>query len=181
MADRLDDVLVKDALEGLPAWDGDSNGITRTVPVAGPMADDLVARVSETAESMDHHPEIDREGETLTFRLVTHSAGGVTVTDIALASVIEDLVADVTGQPAQHGHHEVLTEAVEGSPETTDTDTDEDTLEPMIGQRSAGAGGPAVLLPSDEPDQPEPGVAAEQAPRHIDLEPGTRVERDTSV
>jgi 4a-hydroxytetrahydrobiopterin dehydratase len=157
MAERLDDPLVEDALNGLPAWSGDSNGITRVVPVTGPMADDLIASVGETATAMDHHPEVNRDGEGVTFLLTTHSAGGVTVTDIAMASVIEDLVASKTHLDAEHGHHEVMTEAVEVSPKIHTDD-----VEPMIGQPAGGAGGPATMLPSADPGAPEPGIEPEQ-------------------
>jgi 4a-hydroxytetrahydrobiopterin dehydratase len=107
MPDRLDDVLVEDALQGLPSWSGDSRTITRSVDVSGPLADELVNRVAQTAEAMDHHPEVQLAEDRLTFVLSTHSAGGVTVLDIALASTIEDHVAATTGEPAQHGHHDV--------------------------------------------------------------------------
>ena len=107
MPDRLDDVLVEDALQGLPSWSGDSRTITRSVDVSGPMADELVNRVAQTAEAMDHHPEVQITPAGLVFVLSTHSAEGVTVLDIALASTIEDLVSATTGQPAQHGEQDI--------------------------------------------------------------------------
>jgi 4a-hydroxytetrahydrobiopterin dehydratase len=107
MPDRLDDVLVKDALHGLPAWTGDSRAITRTVEVDSAKADELVSAVAKTAEAMDHHPEVQITPAGLVFVLSTHSAEGVTVLDIALASTIEDLVSATTGQPAQHGEQDI--------------------------------------------------------------------------
>ena len=45
------------------------------------------------AEELDHHPDIDIRWRTLTFRLSTHSAGGVTHRDVELARRIDDIVA----------------------------------------------------------------------------------------
>jgi 4a-hydroxytetrahydrobiopterin dehydratase len=41
--------------------------------------------------SHDHHPEIDNRYTTLTFTLSTHSAGGLTGKDLALAREIDRL------------------------------------------------------------------------------------------
>ena len=48
------------------------------------------------AEEMDHHPDIDIRWRTLTFRCSTHSAGGVTTRDIALANRIDRILADAS-------------------------------------------------------------------------------------
>jgi 4a-hydroxytetrahydrobiopterin dehydratase len=48
--------------------------------------------VAEAAERADHHPDIDIRWRTLTFRLSTHSEGGLTANDLAMAGVIDDLV-----------------------------------------------------------------------------------------
>jgi len=90
MATLLDDRLVTDAMTNLDEWSGDAQRITRTVHIDD--VDALVAAVGETADAMDHHPEVSREGDAVTFTLWTHSAGGVTELDIALASRIDDLV-----------------------------------------------------------------------------------------
>ena len=90
MATLLDDRLVTDAMENLDGWSGDAKRISRTVRVDD--VDGLVGAVAETADAMDHHPEVQREGDGVTFTLWTHSAGGVTELDIALASRIDDLV-----------------------------------------------------------------------------------------
>jgi 4a-hydroxytetrahydrobiopterin dehydratase len=158
MPERLEEEMVADALVALPAWSGDSATISRSVTASGSSAEELIDRVNETAESMNHQPGLERGDDTVTVTLATESVGGVTSVDIAMASVIEDLVAATTGEPAQHAHHEV-------SLEQSDPDvTPGDPLEPMIGARSGGAGGPAVLLPSDEPGHSEPGIAPEQLP-----------------
>src|SRR4051794_10482724 len=103
MATLLDDRLVTDAMTNLDEWSGDAHRICRTIRIDD--VDGLVAAVGEAADAMDHHPEIERDGGSVTFTLWTHSAGGVTELDIALASRIDDLVLttnhlqrDATGQ-----------------------------------------------------------------------------------
>ena len=54
-------------------------------------------RVAEIAEASDHHPDIDIRWRTLTFRCSTHSAGGVTDLDTALAAAISSQVAEAGG------------------------------------------------------------------------------------
>lgn len=58
----------------------------RFADFAGALA--FVNRVGELAEQVDHHPDIDIRWRTLTFRCSTHSAGGVTELDVALAAAI---------------------------------------------------------------------------------------------
>ncbi len=50
-----------------------------------------VNRVGELAEVAGHHPDIDIRWDTVTLRLSTHSAGGLTERDLALAAEIDDL------------------------------------------------------------------------------------------
>jgi 4a-hydroxytetrahydrobiopterin dehydratase len=52
---------------------------------------DFVNRVGEIAERADHHPDIDIRWNTVTLRLSTHSAGGITNKDLELAREIDDL------------------------------------------------------------------------------------------
>ncbi len=52
----------------------------------------LVNRVAELAEAADHHPDILVHGwNSVRLRLTTHSAGGLTKHDFALARQIDDL------------------------------------------------------------------------------------------
>ena len=98
MADgRTDRVLTDEevaaALAGLPEWSGDHNGIRRSVKAATvPAGITLVARVAEAAEAADHHPDIDIRWRTITFTLVTHSAGGVTGKDVAMARTVDEII-----------------------------------------------------------------------------------------
>ena len=94
MADLLDAAGVERALAELTDWSGDGTGIRRTVELASfPVAVQVVDRVAEVAEQLDHHPDIDIRWRTLTFGCATHSAGGVTDRDVALARLIDEIVA----------------------------------------------------------------------------------------
>ena len=98
MADRpqpLDEGALATALKDRPEWTGDTAGIERTIECSSfPAAIDLVRRVGEAAEAMDHHPDIDIRWRTVRFAVSTHSAGGVTALDIDLAGRIDALAAE---------------------------------------------------------------------------------------
>jgi 4a-hydroxytetrahydrobiopterin dehydratase len=51
--------------------------------------------VAEIAESLNHHPDIDIRWRTLTFRVSTHSKGGLTGKDVSLAGQIDEVIADM--------------------------------------------------------------------------------------
>lgn len=88
----LDDEAVRTALEGLTDWAGDTSAISRTVEAADFMTGiRLVADVAAEAEAVNHHPDIDIRWRNVTFRLSTHSEGGVTEADVRLAHVIDEL------------------------------------------------------------------------------------------
>ena len=53
----------------------------------------LVDAVAVVADELDHHPDMDIRWTTVTFRLSTHSAGGITANDIELAKRIDALAA----------------------------------------------------------------------------------------
>jgi 4a-hydroxytetrahydrobiopterin dehydratase len=92
MAQLLPDDQLDAALVELPDWTRDGDAIRRDV-TAPTFADGiaLVARVAEVADERDHHPDIDIRWTTVTFRLSTHSAGGVTDADTAMAREIDRL------------------------------------------------------------------------------------------
>ena len=77
--------------EGLQ-WGREGDELTKTVrrgDFAAALA--LVNEVGALAESANHHPDIDIRWNTVTLRLSTHSAGGLTNLDLALAKAIDAL------------------------------------------------------------------------------------------
>ena len=99
MADLLDADSVRNAVAVLDGWEGGPDAIVRTVGLRSfPAAIAVVDRVAKVAEEMDHHPDIDIRWRTLTFRCWTHTAGGITDRDVALAKAISEQVDAKTGE-----------------------------------------------------------------------------------
>ncbi|MFE1592752.1 4a-hydroxytetrahydrobiopterin dehydratase [Nocardia sp. NPDC058705] len=81
------------ALATLPEWSREGDAITRTVKAPSFLAGiETVRKVAEAAEAADHHPDIDIRWRTLRFTLSTHSEGGLTALDTAMAHTIDDIV-----------------------------------------------------------------------------------------
>ena len=57
----------------------------------------FMTEVAKIAEQRNHHPDIDIRWRTLTFRCSTHSAGGLTEFDVALAHAVSDEIAAAGG------------------------------------------------------------------------------------
>jgi 4a-hydroxytetrahydrobiopterin dehydratase len=90
---RLDDAAIAAALATLPGWERHGDAIVRRFTFAT-FAEGIrfVDRVAAAADRADHHPDIDIRWTTVTMSLSTHSAGGLTKQDVALAAVIDRLV-----------------------------------------------------------------------------------------
>jgi 4a-hydroxytetrahydrobiopterin dehydratase len=174
MATLLDEHLVSDALHGLDHWTLDGDRIRRTVELPSAAIDRLLAEVAVAADAMDHHPETDRQRGRITFTLWTHSAGGVTELDIALASRIDDLILLSTGRHRGGSGEIMVMEPAYPSGErsrpsrATSSTTGGDRAEKThrVGKDAAtmnqpanpraGAGAPA--LPDAEPNSIEPSA-----------------------
>jgi 4a-hydroxytetrahydrobiopterin dehydratase len=95
----MDDNEVTDALQAIPHWSRDGDSITRVVEAPTFLEGiDLVGVVARAAEAADHHPDIDIRWRTVTFTLSTHSEGGLTAKDFALAHEIDDAVTRAVAQ-----------------------------------------------------------------------------------
>jgi len=89
----MDDDQITRALEDVPHWRRDGGSIVRTVEAPSFLEGiELVRSVARAAEAADHHPDIDIRWRTVTFTLSTHSEGGLTAKDFALAAEIDDAV-----------------------------------------------------------------------------------------
>lgn len=90
----LTETEIAAALDSLPGWSRSGDALTRTVRAASfPAGIELVRRVAEAAETANHHPDIDIRWRNVTFTLSTHSVGGLTALDVALAREIDRLAA----------------------------------------------------------------------------------------
>ena len=82
------------ALDRLDGWAGDTASIERTISAPSFLeAIRVVDDVAVAAEAADHHPDIDIRWRRVRFALSTHSAGGVTAKDLALAAEVDRLAA----------------------------------------------------------------------------------------
>ena len=87
----LDAAAVEARLAGL-GWERDGDALVKVVRRASfAEAVAFVVAVACRAEAADHHPDIDLRWTAVTLRLTTHSAGGITEKDLALAGEVDRL------------------------------------------------------------------------------------------
>ena len=93
MATRLSDSEIDERLAG-GKWQREGESIVRDVECEGFNAAMSVANaVAEAANAANHHPDILVHGyKHVRLTLSTHSAGGITEHDLALAAAIDGLV-----------------------------------------------------------------------------------------
>jgi 4a-hydroxytetrahydrobiopterin dehydratase len=85
---EVDAALEEQGLE----WERENDELVTTVKLHGfQSALDFVNAVGAAAEAANHHPDIDIRWDTVRLALTTHSAGGLTVLDLALAAAIDRL------------------------------------------------------------------------------------------
>jgi 4a-hydroxytetrahydrobiopterin dehydratase len=92
MADLMKAAELKDRLKKIPEWELEKKHIERTFEFDD-FADaiDFVNAVAEVAEDEEHHPDIDIRYNKVRLILSTHSKGGLTELDFALAERIDTL------------------------------------------------------------------------------------------
>ena len=85
---------VKARLTDLPGWELDDGELEKKYTFAdfgGSIA--FVNNVAALAETADHHPDISIKYNKVKLTLSTHSEGGITEKDFALATQIDAAVA----------------------------------------------------------------------------------------
>jgi 4a-hydroxytetrahydrobiopterin dehydratase len=88
----LTDDEITAGLASLPAWERAGDSLISTRELADFRASMLYAgAVAFLAEEAGHHPDILIRWNKVTLTLSTHSAGGITAADIALAGRISAL------------------------------------------------------------------------------------------
>ncbi len=89
----LSDEDVRAGLARLPGWVRDGDSIVREYELASFRAViDAVGRIADAAEAADHHPDLDIRYRRLHVGLSTHSEGGITGKDLALAADVDQAV-----------------------------------------------------------------------------------------
>lgn len=95
----MDEDEITQALRAVPHWRRAGDAITRAVEAPSFLEGvELVGVVARAAETADHHPDIDIRWRTVTFTLSTHSEGGLTARDFALAAEIDEAVNRAVAQ-----------------------------------------------------------------------------------
>jgi len=95
MATLLSDIEIQRELGALHGWARRGHSLSKTYELPTfPAAIAFVNRVADVAENMNHHPDIDIRYTKITYHLSTHSAGGITRRDFALASAIDRVAAE---------------------------------------------------------------------------------------
>ena len=98
---------IAERLRDLPGWYFENGWIRRAYKTDGWATTlMLVTTIGYVAEAAYHHPDLAVTYARITVKLMTHSAGGITDKDFALARRIEDVVL---WRPAKG-------EALEGTP-----------------------------------------------------------------
>jgi len=91
-------LLSKDEIAGmlmaLDTWKQDAGAITRTFKFKDfAAAFGFMSSVADKAIDLDHHPDWSNSGNKVTVRLTTHSAGGLTALDFALAAFMDEVAS----------------------------------------------------------------------------------------
>ena len=169
MATLLDAHMIEDALTNLPEWTGGPEHLTRTVKLTDDQHAEVERRIMVSADAMNHHPDIERTDDETRFVVTTHSEGGVTELDIALASEINTVVRQALGQPPLAVPDEVLsahavTSARAEGQAGPGAAAEDRPAEEFMGVPAGAQGTPQVPLPDAAPNAPEPGKPVEQDP-----------------
>jgi 4a-hydroxytetrahydrobiopterin dehydratase len=94
-AQVLDQAAVEKGLEPLHAdWTGTTERLSRSIEFADfSTAVEFVNRIAPRCEELDHHPDLSIRWRWVDVALSTHSAGGVTDKDLALAEIVDETAA----------------------------------------------------------------------------------------
>jgi 4a-hydroxytetrahydrobiopterin dehydratase len=91
-APKLSDIEIQRELGTLTGWTRKGDALVRTYTFPAFMTGiAFVDRVAVAAEKMDHHPDLDIRYTKIAVTLSTHSSGGITGNDVALAREMDRL------------------------------------------------------------------------------------------
>ncbi|WP_395737037.1 4a-hydroxytetrahydrobiopterin dehydratase [Prosthecobacter sp.] len=101
------ELLTEDAIERglalLPAtWQVEGLELVKEFRFPSYMAGiEFVQRIAALAEAMNHHPDLLIGWRKVSVRLCTHSAGGLTALDFAMAAQVSQTASDQSSQQGQ--------------------------------------------------------------------------------
>ncbi len=89
---KLEDAEVQNRLQSLPSWTVSNGGLRREFSLPSfPSSIFFVNAVAHLAERAVHHPDIHILYNRVILHVSTHSAGGITEKDFALANQVDKL------------------------------------------------------------------------------------------
>lgn len=93
MRTKLSNQEIEEALKGLTCWETDGLHLKKSVKFET-YKDGLVfaVAVGQLADRMNHHPDLAIGYQRVDISLSTHDAGGITESDVRLASQIEGIL-----------------------------------------------------------------------------------------
>lgn len=93
--DKLSEPDINARLESLKGWDRLGDMLVKTWQLSSARrALDFVNRVAELAEQQSHYPDVILSFRDVRVELSTHSVGGLTEKDFALAATIDQIPVD---------------------------------------------------------------------------------------
>ena len=88
----LSDDEIGQRLEDAEGWERDGDSLRKKFKFDDFQGSvDFVNRITPPAEEMNHHPDLSISWNTVTVSLSTHSEGGITAADLALAQRLDSL------------------------------------------------------------------------------------------
>jgi 4a-hydroxytetrahydrobiopterin dehydratase len=89
----MSESAIREALAGLDGWELSGREIVKRFQFPSfPAAVAFLVQVACLAERQDHHPDLLVQYDQVRLSVGTHSAGGVTEKDLALARAVEALL-----------------------------------------------------------------------------------------
>jgi 4a-hydroxytetrahydrobiopterin dehydratase len=86
----LSDEEVEGRLAELSGWERDGDAIRKSFKRGDFKGSvDFINEITQIAEDMNHHPDLEVSWDTVTVTITTHSEGGLTENDFELASKID--------------------------------------------------------------------------------------------
>ena len=90
--EKLNEQQIAEAVAKLPGWSMQNGALHREFVFKDfSAAFGFMTRVALAAEAMDHHPDWSNSWNKVNISLITHSSGGLTANDVALATKIQAL------------------------------------------------------------------------------------------
>lgn len=94
MSTCLSEEAVKHAVENIEGWSFQVKALERTIEGETYQHSlDLLYKIGQLAEDMNHHPDMTLSYKTLTIRFWSHDAGGITERDLDAAKKVNALLS----------------------------------------------------------------------------------------